>query len=139
MDNIQRSVISVLGVACFVALIIPSNNPVAPPAAAPQEQAPPLQTVNPDAAPLPENVEEEVGAENATDELQLPDELATFGQPMSDAMPLGESNNPSNENEAQTGLRSSSPGGNSNEAVSYAGSAAGGYMIPANVPDRAIQ
>ncbi|MEQ1551546.1 hypothetical protein [Sphingorhabdus sp.] len=88
MDNIQKSVVAVLCVAAFAALIIPSASSFK----TDQASAP----AAPESAPKPVNAQETAVAPEEGDEFALqdetdegPDEFETFGQPMNDAQPLG--------------------------------------------------
>jgi hypothetical protein len=87
VDNIQKSILAVLGVAAFLTLVIPTGDDavVKPPKPAEQAPSPPP----PAPASQPQNDVDPDGEyasqeENAAE----PDEYANFGQPMMDASPV---------------------------------------------------
>ena len=134
MDNIQKSIVAVLGFAGFVALIIPDGDSFAPP---PQQQAQPQ--IQPNEAPPPALEQPIDGNETPNDEFASPDgeieatdDLATFGQPMIDASAPGEPNNNAVNQSEQTNLPA---GAFSNQQVPMAGGAGGQYIAgPTNAP-----
>lgn len=107
VDNIQKSIFAVLGVSAFATLIIPSGDSFAPPKEAvnPAQSesaeilAPAADSPSPDeAGEAPDEFASQDG------ELEAPDEVANFGQPMMDATPLGDSNNFSSNESPQANL-----------------------------------
>lgn len=125
MDNIQKSIVAVLCVAAFAALIVPSgtsfetNKPVAPepPVAAPQAEAAqdPVET--------PEEASDEYASQDEAAE--GPDEFETFGQPMNDALPLGASANSNQAESPQSNLPAGALSGSSTVGQNYADQVAG--------------
>jgi hypothetical protein len=94
VDNIQKSILGVLGIAAILTMMVPDgSNLASSPAAAP---APPPSVGTPaSAVPTPQQPAE--GAEEPNNEfamegteLEEGDELANFGQPMNDARPFGQ-------------------------------------------------
>ena len=134
MDNIQKSVITVLGIACLIALLIPSGNKSKLANQEPTSVEASQAKVAPP-APMPSNPEGENEEGEQDDLASLPDEYATFGQPMNDAMPLGQGNNQNVQSESQP---IAGPVQSTNVATSDTPDG-GQFIIPANVPDRAIQ
>lgn len=91
MDNIQKSILAVLGIAAFATLIVPDGDSFNPdkrnkPARVAKD-APPKP--KPDPAPLPDGSEDD-GEFASQDDGEQDDELAAFGQPMNDARPFGD-------------------------------------------------
>ncbi len=125
MDNIQKSIVAVLCVAAFAALIVPSGTdfettkPVAPegPVVAPQPQA----------AQAPTETPEEASDEYASqdDATEGPDEFETFGQPMNDALPLGAIANSNQAESQQSNLPAGALNGSSTVGQNYADQVAG--------------
>jgi hypothetical protein len=95
MDNIQKSIAAVLGVAAFVTLLIPSADgtssnaapQVPPPAATVEAKVPPPSNPQPadsdNGNANDDNASQDDGSDGEADE------YAEFGQPMNDAAPLG--------------------------------------------------
>jgi hypothetical protein len=125
VDNIQKSIVAVLCVAAFAALIVPSGTdfettkPVAPegPVVAPQPQA----------AQAPTETPEEASDEYASqdDATEGPDEFETFGQPMNDALPLGAIANSNQAESQQSNLPAGALNGSSTVGQNYADQVAG--------------
>jgi hypothetical protein len=125
VDNIQKSVVAVLCVAAFAALIIPSgisfnaDKQVAPEATVvvPQTQA----------VQAPVETSEEASDEYASqdDAVEGPDEYETFGQPMNDALPLGASANLNQAESPQSNLPAGALNGSSTVGQNYADQVAG--------------
>ena len=134
VDNIQKSIFAVLGFAGFVALIIPDGDSFAPP---PQQQLQPQ--IQPTETPPPALEQPAEESETPNDEfasqdgeLEAPDDLATFGQPMIDASAPGEANNNASYESQQTNLPA---GAFSNQPVPVAAGSGGQYVTgPTNAP-----
>ena len=125
MDNIQKSVVAVLCVAVFAALIIPSESSVkTEQASAPEAPVPtPQPVVAQETADAPAEGDEFAEQEEA----EFPDEFETFGQPMNDAQPLGTNSNSSETQSQQTNLPAGALNGQSaNVGQNYADQVAAG-------------
>lgn len=96
MDNIQKSIIAVLGFAGFVALVLPDSVPFSSSQNEAVENktsnvnvpAPGSEDVTP---PTPDAEQIEGGEADLVDSDDEPDEFDSFGNPMDDAEPLGSS------------------------------------------------
>ncbi len=86
VDNIQKSIAAVLGIAALLVLIIPGGDPVV------EQPKPAEQAPAPPPPPPPAQPEDDVdpSGEYASQdgEMAEPDEYASFGQPMMDASPV---------------------------------------------------
>ena len=134
MDNIQKSVIAVLCVAAFAALIIPSGNSF--------DSKPTVAPVEPAIAPQPDIVAVETPSEEGDEDsdeyasedegVEEQDEFATFGQPMNDAMPLGSNGNSGNVESAQTNLPAGAFDGSQPAAPPQQGQYVAGAQVTTN-------
>jgi hypothetical protein len=110
VDNIQKSIFAVLGFAAFIALIIPNGDKIAPPAQQATPQIQPSEMIQP-APEQPVDESDTPSDEFASQdgELEAPDDLAAFGQPMIDASAPGEANNQSEQTNLPAGALSNQP------------------------------
>jgi hypothetical protein len=88
VDNIQKSILAVLGIAAFATLIVPGSDDAVTESPKPVEPAK-VDSPPPPVTPAPAT-EPDPDGEYASQEGDLaePDEYASFGQPMMDASPM---------------------------------------------------
>jgi hypothetical protein len=86
VDNIQKSILAVLGIAAFATLIVPGSDDSVIESPKPAKSAK-VDVPPPPAAPAPEpDPDGEYASQDG--EVEQPDEYASFGQPMMDASPI---------------------------------------------------
>jgi hypothetical protein len=103
VDNIQKSILTVLGIAGFVALVIPDGEDMGVKPAPPVAVAPP-----PPPAPTPlANPDDELPDDSG--DLYNDEEFANFGQPMADAQPVDYNSSEGGGSEASEPAQAAAP------------------------------